>query len=219
MALSPSSCRPISSSAYPPWPSSACRPCRLGGLSVLAFAQQLRRLRLLGGEFRQLPGVVLVQRAGAPALALVLLRQRIHDRHQIVVADALELADRQAVRLLVRLIGDQVDQLVVELRHVHQLGPRPFQRRTELRHEVAHAGLAAGDAVDLEHAHLRPAQAEGVAHDVVEFFDGGDAVLDQPQRLAPRRLEQAVADEGLDLLADDHRLHADRRIDFARPAR
>ena len=35
------------------------------------------------------------------------------------------------------------------------------------------------------------------------------------KRLAPRRLEQAVADEGLDLLPDDHRLHADRRIDLA----
>jgi hypothetical protein len=53
--------------------------------------------------------------------------------------------------------------------------------RAELGQEVAHAGFAAGDAIGLEHAHLRPAHAEGIADDVVERFDGADIVLDQPQ--------------------------------------
>ncbi len=56
-----------------------------------------------------------VELAGAPALALVLLAERFHDRDEIVVADLFQLADRPFVRLLVRLRGDQVDQFVVEL--------------------------------------------------------------------------------------------------------
>ena len=63
--------------------------------------------------------------AGSPALALVLLRQRFHDGDQIVVADLFELADRQAMRLLVGLIGDLVDQFLVKFGHVHQFGPWP----------------------------------------------------------------------------------------------
>ena len=105
----------------------------------------------------------------------------------------------QAAGLRVRLVGDLLDQRVVEVRHVHQLRPRPLQRRAELGEEVPHPRLAAGDAVGLEQAHLRPAQPEGVADDVVDLLDGRDVVVDEPQRLAPQRLEQAVADEGLDL--------------------
>jgi hypothetical protein len=40
--------------------------------------------------------------------------------------------------------------------------------------------------------------------------------LDQPQRLAPRRFQQAVADEGVDLLVDDDALHPDRGVDLPR---
>src|SRR3546814_17937732 len=64
---------------------------------------------------------------------------------------------------------------------------------------------------------LGPAQAEGIAHHVVELLDGRDVVLDQPQRLAPHGFEQPVADESLDLLGDGERLHAERAVDVMRP--
>ena len=77
--------------------------------------------------------------------------------------------------------------------------------------------LAAGDAVGLEQAHLRPAQAEGIADDVVDLLDARDVVVDEPERLAPERLEQPVADEGLDLAADHDGLHAERGVERHRP--
>src|SRR3546814_18434207 len=79
--------------------------------------------------------------------------------------------------LRIGLGGDEVDQLVGEVGHVGQLGPGPLQAGPELRHEVAHAGLAAGDAVGLEDAHLRPAQAEDIADRVVDLSRGGDAEI------------------------------------------
>src|SRR3569832_701596 len=77
---------------------------RLGGLggllSLCRLGCLLRRLGLFGsfgwsllrGQLGELPGIVLMQRAGTPALALVLLRQRLHDRDEIVDADPLQLA-------------------------------------------------------------------------------------------------------------------------------
>ena len=38
---------------------------------------------------------------------------------------------------------------------------------------------------------------------------------DEPQRLAPQRLEQPVGDEAVDLAAQDERAHADRAVDAA----
>ena len=141
------------------------------------------------------------QLAGAPALAAIAALERLHDADEVFVADAFEIADAKAAGLRVGLAGDLVDQRVVEIDDVHQLGPGPGEAGAELGEEVAHAGFAAGDAVGLEHAHLRPAHAEGIADDVVERFDIADVVLDQPQAFAPERFEQTVADEGLDLLA------------------
>ena len=86
----------------------------------------------------------------------------------------------------------------------------PRERRPELGHEMAHARLAAGDPVGLEQAHLGPAQAEGIADHVVEGLDVADVVLDQPEGLAPQRLQQPVADEGVDLPGDVDALHAHR---------
>ena len=78
--------------------------------------------------------------------------------------------------------------------------------------------LAAGDAIGLEQAHLRPAQAEGITDDVVDLLDARDVVVHEPERLAPERLEQPVADEGLDLAADHDGLHAERRHRAPPPA-
>ncbi|MNT19316.1 hypothetical protein D3C72_1545720 [compost metagenome] len=133
----------------------------------------------------------------------------MHDADEVFVADALEFADRAAGGLRVRLGADLLHQRVVEVDDVGEFGPRPFEAGAELGEEVAHAGFAAGDAVGLEQAHLRPAHAEGIAHDVVERLGIADVVLDQPECLAPQRFQQAVADEGLDLLGDDDALHAD----------
>ena len=88
--------------------------------------------------------------------------QAVHHLDQAVVAERLELADRQPWRLQVDLIvalrADPVEQLVGELGDVHQLRPRPLQCRPELSHEMAHSGFAPGNAVDQERAHEAPAQ-------------------------------------------------------------
>src|SRR5690606_5271748 len=98
----------------------------------------------------------------------------------------------------------------------HQLGPGPREAGPELCHEMPHARFAARNAIDLEHPHLGPAQTERIAHDIVQLFNGADAVLDQPKRFTPHRLKEAITDKGFDLLADHDGLHADRRIKLLR---
>ena len=111
--------------------------------------------------------------------------------------------------LRIRLVGDGLYQLVGQLRHIHQLGPGPFQARAELRDEMRHSSLAASHTIGLEQAHLRPAQAKAKTDGVVDLLGGGDAVFHQPQRLAPYSLEETVGDKGLDFLADSKWMHAD----------
>ncbi len=151
------------------------------------------------------------QRAGPPArrLRTAVAFQRAHHRHQIAVAYAFQLSDRVHPRLRVRLRRHGLDQLVGQVRHVHQPGPGPFQTGPELRDEMAHPRFAARDPVILEQAHLRPADAEAVADHVVDLFRCGDAVADQPQRLAPDRLKEPVANMCVDLGADVQRVHPD----------
>ena len=148
-------------------------------------------------------------RAAPAGAASSLAAQRLQDGHEAVVAQALELAHGAARRLLVGLGDDAVEQLVGQLRHVGQLRPRPLQRRPELGHEVPHAALAAGDPVGEERAHERPAQPGAVADRVVDLPDRRDAVVHEPERLAPERLQQPVGDEAVDLAAHDQRLHPD----------
>ena len=76
--------------------------------------------------------------------------------------------------------------------------------------------LAACDPVRQERAHLRPAQAGAEADRIVHLLDRRDVVVHEPQRLAPERLEQAVGDEAVDLLADEERLHSERRVEVER---
>src|SRR5207249_4248114 len=73
------------------------------------------------------------------------------------------------------------------------------------------------DPVREERAHEGPAQAGAVADRVVHLLDRRDTVVDEPERLAPERLEQPVGDEAVDLAADDEWLHADRAEQRARP--
>lgn len=121
-------------------------------------------------------------------------------------------------RLRVGLRGDQIDQIIVEFRHVHQLGPGPGQGRAELGHEMRHPCLSTRDAISLEQAHLRPADAKAHTDRLVDLSGGGDAVLDQPQCLAPDGLQQAVGDMGVDLLADGQGIHADTAQDVRCPS-
>ena len=107
------------------------------------------------------------------------------------------------------LAGDQIHQLIVELWHIHQLGPGPGQAGAELRHEMLHPSLATGHAIGFKEAHLPPAQAKAHADGLVDFLGGGDAVFHQPQRLAPDGLKEAVGDMGVNFLADMQREHAD----------
>ena len=51
---------------------------------------------------------------------------------------------------------------------------------------------------------------------VVDLGDRGDAVVDEPERLAPERLEHAVGNEAVDLLAHHERRHPERVVQPAR---
>ena len=154
--------------------------------------------------------MLLHQRTGTP----ILLLESTHHRHQIVVANAFQIADTMGPRLIVGLTGDQIDQLVIEFRYVHQFGPWPFQRRTELRHEMLHTCFAARNAVGFKQAHLRPANAKAIADRVVNFLGRGDAILDQPQCLAPHCLKETVGHMSVDLLFQMQRVHPDRDQGF-----
>ena len=107
-------------------------------------------------------------------------------------------------------------ELARQLRNIGQLRPRPLERRAELLEEVAHAVLAACDPVRQERAHLRPAEAGTEADRIVHLLDRRDVVVHEPERLTPERLEQAVGDESVDLLANEERLHSDRRVEVER---
>ena len=140
--------------------------------------------------------------------------QGLQHAHEAVVAQPLELGDRAPAGLLVRLRLEPVEELVRHLWHVGQLRPRPLKRRPELRHEVPHPVLAAGDAVDLERPHDRPAEARAEADRIVDLLDRCHPVVDEPERLAPERLEQAVGDEAVDLRREPKRPHADGAVDL-----
>ena len=173
----------------------------------------LRRRR---GQPRGQSAVLLLQHPPRPPVAVL---QHPQEPHEVRIADTLQLTDRIGARLRVGLACDQVHQLVSELGHVGQLRPGPLQAGAELRHEVLHPRLAARDAVGLEQAHLAPPQAKAHADRLVDLFGRGDAVLDQPQRLAPHGFQKAVGDMGVDLLAHMQGKHADaaqglfRRLD------
>ena len=89
--------------------------------------------------------------------------------------------------LCIGLIGDFLGQFIGQLGHIHQLGPWPCKARAELGNEMRHTGFAAGDAVGFKKPHLCPAQAKAITDGIVNFFRGGDAVLDQPKPFAPYR--------------------------------
>jgi hypothetical protein len=74
---------------------------------------------------------------------------------------------------------------------------------------MLHPGLATGNAVGFKQAHLPPAQAKAHADGLVDFLGRGDAVFDQPQRLAPDGLKEAVGDMGVNFLAHMQGEHAD----------
>ena len=128
------------------------------------------------------------------------LLEAAHHADQVAIAQAFQLRDRHVPRLRVRLACDHVDQFVGQLRHVHQLGPGPFQRRAELADEMLHPRRATGHAIGFKEPHLPPAQAKAHADRIVDFLGRRDTVLDQPQRLAPDRFQEAVGNVGGDFL-------------------
>ena len=145
-----------------------------------------------------------------PARATAGTAEAAQDGDKIVVAQSLQLADGAVARLGVGLAADGFDKRRIQLGHIGQLGPGPVEGRAELRDVALHSCLAAGNPVGLEEPHLRPAEAETHADRVIDLGGGCDAVLQHPQCLAPDRLLEAVADEGVDLLTQNQRVHADR---------
>ena len=184
-------------------------PDREVAVTALDPAGDARCPRIAGRGAEAQPLLVLGEHlAGADADAL----QSADHGDEAVVPQCLELADRSTLGLLVGLHDEPVEQLVGELGDVGQPGPRPLQRRAELGHEVAHARFPTGHPVDEEGPHRAPAQAGAEADGVVDLADRGDAAVDQPQRLAPQRLEEAVGHEAVDLDVEHERAHADRPV-------
>ena len=142
--------------------------------------------------------------------------QRLHDRDEALVAPRFELADRAATSMLVGLLDDAVDQFLGELGNVGQLRPRPFEGRTELGQEVAHPGLATGDAVDEKRTHRAPAQSGAEPDGIVDLAHRGYPIVDEPEGLAPQRFEQTVGDEAVDLGVEHQRGHPDRPVHRSR---
>ena len=143
--------------------------------------------------------------------------QRPHHGHQAVVALRRQLGDRAPAGLLVGLFDDPVDERRRQLGDVGELRPRPGEGRTELLDEVAHAGRPAGQPVHEERAHRAPPQPGAVADGVVDLSRGRHAVVHQPERLPPERLEQAVGHEPVHLARQHERLHADGAVRGGRP--
>jgi hypothetical protein len=71
------------------------------------------------------------QLSGAPTRAAATSLQRVQDADEVLVADALELADRQAGGLFVRLGGDLLDQGLVKVDDVGEFAPWPFGARAD----------------------------------------------------------------------------------------
>ncbi len=88
-----------------------------------------------------------------------------------------------------------------------------MQAGPELLQEMLHPGLAPRRAVGLEQTLLCPAQSEAMGHDVVDLAGGGNAILDQPQGLAPDSLQQSVPDMGGYLGTQGNGLHTDASQD------
>ncbi len=94
------------------------------------------------------------QLAGTPAFAAVAGLQGMHDTDEVFVPDSFEFADGATGGLRVRLCPDLLDKRVVEIDHVGEFRPGPFEAGAELGEEVPHARFAAGDAISLEETHL-----------------------------------------------------------------
>ena len=127
--------------------------------------------------------------------------------------DALELAHRQPAGLLVRLRGDRSINSSVSsgtsVSFVHgQLSAGP-NCAMKCRMPPSPPAIRYVRNVPIC-AQRRPG---AVADRVVDLAGRGDAVVHEPERLAPERFEQAVGDEAVDLRAHDERLHAERRVE------
>ena len=143
--------------------------------------------------------------------------QGLQGGHKAIITQSFQIAKICAVCLFIRLGGDLVEQGIIQLRHIHQFCPGPFQGRPKLFHEMPHAAFAAGNTIGHECAHLGPAQPGPQTHSLVNFTDGGDAILDQPQSLTPQGFHQAIRDKAVNFLAQHQRAHADEAVDFLCP--
>ena len=73
---------------------------------------------------------------------------------------------------------------------------------------MRHPAFAARDAIGLEQPHLRPSQPEPQPDRLVDFFCRRNVVLDQPQGLAPDRLQKPIRDMRVDFGPHDQGAHA-----------
>src|SRR6218665_2865239 len=122
---------------------------------------------------------------GAHAMARFDGSDRAEHFGNALVAIALKFLYAAPPNLLPPSLDDALDQRLGQ-RWRHQFGPRQFQRRTELLHEVPHAGIATGERVRQERAHERPADASAKADRIVDLAGRCNTFVDQMQRLAPQ---------------------------------
>ena len=130
-------------------------------------------------------GQLRIMRFRSRASPPITTAQRTDNSDEVGIAHTLKVAGCQCARLRVTLIADHFDKVIRQLRHIHQLGPRPLETRAEHREHRAHATLATRKVERLHCAHLRPTQARTICDCGVEFFGRCDTILEKPQSFTP----------------------------------
>ena len=72
---------------------------------------------------------------------------------------------------------------------------------------MPHARFPTGHAIGLKQSHLRPANAKTIANSIINLFGSGYAIFDQPEGLAPDRLQKTICDMGVNLFAHPQGIH------------
>src|SRR6218665_3487648 len=123
-------------------------------------------------------GSVMALIFGAHAMARFDGSDRAEHFGNALVAIALKFLDAAPAKLLGRALDDALDPRLGQ-RWRHPFGPRQSQPRTELLHEVPHAGIATGERVLQERAHERPQDASAKADRIIDLAARCKTFVDQ----------------------------------------
>ena len=140
--------------------------------------------------------------------------EALHDSHQIIVTDSLQIPNGVHSGLHIGLRDDFLNQILTQFRNIGQFAPRPFQCRSKLRNEVAYSPFTSGNPVGFKQSHLRPAHSKTKTNRIIQLLGGGHIITDEPQSLAPNGLLQTVCNEGLYFFTQNQRFHPNFYIKF-----